>query len=216
MVNDGDKCKNGTSSNLICSLSFKSILMTQEEEDFSEDEAGVEYMLGFACSPAKGPASLLRHQFPSKMGGRPVRRFESVHNQQVHVNVNGIERDPFPPFSFLQAWLDPVHLPTRDQLTCQATGQPLKFLLQVSAIARAAHAQPLRICTHAQRINSCIHMDAHTRTRIPTHTLARCLHECICKPMHERTHVCTHSHAHTHARTHACTHMMRKPATNNS
>ncbi len=30
-----------------------------------------------------------------------------------------------------QAWLDPVHLPSRAQLTCPVTGDPLRFLLQV-------------------------------------------------------------------------------------
>jgi hypothetical protein len=31
----------------------------------------------------------------------------------------------------VQAWLDPVNLPTQAQLTCPVTGQVLKFLLQV-------------------------------------------------------------------------------------
>ena len=30
-----------------------------------------------------------------------------------------------------QAWLDPVNLPTQQQLTCGVTGQVMKFLLQV-------------------------------------------------------------------------------------
>lgn len=30
-----------------------------------------------------------------------------------------------------QAWLDPVHLPTKAQLACAASGEPLRFLLQV-------------------------------------------------------------------------------------
>ncbi len=32
----------------------------------------------------------------------------------------------------LQAWLDPVHLPSAEQLTCKATGAPMNFLLQAS------------------------------------------------------------------------------------
>jgi len=39
-------------------------------------------------------------------------------------------RPPFPPTT-PQAWLDPVHLPSKPQLTCAATGEPLRFLLQV-------------------------------------------------------------------------------------
>lgn len=30
-----------------------------------------------------------------------------------------------------QAWLDPLHLPTQEQLTCGVTGQAMRFLLQV-------------------------------------------------------------------------------------
>lgn len=31
----------------------------------------------------------------------------------------------------LQAWLDPLHLPTVEQLTCATTGRLMRFLLQV-------------------------------------------------------------------------------------
>lgn len=31
----------------------------------------------------------------------------------------------------MQAWLDPVNLPSKEQLTCKASGKPLSFLLQV-------------------------------------------------------------------------------------
>lgn len=34
---------------------------------------------------------------------------------------------------FAQAWLDPLNLPTREQLTCPHTGQTMHFLLQVYA-----------------------------------------------------------------------------------
>lgn len=58
-------------------------------------------MLGFVDDP-ETPESLLRHRFPSKVGGRP-------------------------------AWLDPLDLPKREQLTCRISGRPLDFLLQVYA-----------------------------------------------------------------------------------
>lgn len=63
-----------------------------------ESEAGLEWLLGFV-EPAK-PSELLRHRFPSKVGGRP-------------------------------AWLDPINLPSQDQLRCKASGKPFNFLLQV-------------------------------------------------------------------------------------
>eukprot|EP00775_Hariotina_reticulata_P005221 gene5221-5458_t len=58
-----------------------------------------DYMLGFLDSPEQA-TDLLRHRFPSKVGGSP-------------------------------AWLDPVHLPTPEQLTCGTTGRLMRFLLQV-------------------------------------------------------------------------------------
>lgn len=67
-----------------------------ESEDEGDD---VVYMLGFVEPPEK-PTDLLRHRFPSKVGGAP-------------------------------AWLDPVNLPTQQQLTCGVSGQIMKFLLQV-------------------------------------------------------------------------------------
>lgn len=70
----------------------------QPESDVEPDE-GCEWLLGFVEPPRKR-TDLLRHRFPSKVGGRP-------------------------------AWLDPLHLPTEEQLTCRVTGQPLDFLLQV-------------------------------------------------------------------------------------
>ncbi|KAG2454853.1 hypothetical protein HYH02_000685 [Chlamydomonas schloesseri] len=71
----------------------------QVEEDEEPDE--IQWNLGFVEEPEK-PLLLLRHRFPSKVGGRP-------------------------------AWLDPVRLPSRDMLTCKASGKPLDFLLQVYA-----------------------------------------------------------------------------------
>lgn len=66
-----------------------------------ESEEGCDWLLGFVEPPRKR-ADLLRHRFPSKVGGRP-------------------------------AWLDPLHLPTPEQLTCRVSGKPLDFLLQVYA-----------------------------------------------------------------------------------
>lgn len=37
----------------------------------------------------------------------------------------------------MQAWLDPVHLPSAEQLKCKASGKPLDFLLQVQAHSHA-------------------------------------------------------------------------------
>jgi pre-rRNA-processing protein TSR4 len=64
-----------------------------------ENEVDLEWLLGFV-DPPRHASDLLRHRFPSKVGGRP-------------------------------AWLDPLHLPTRDQLTCPATGHLMQFLIQV-------------------------------------------------------------------------------------
>eukprot|EP00873_Tetraselmis_striata_P006902 jgi/Tetstr1/427166/TSEL_017354.t1 len=72
-----------------------------EVEEEEEEEEEDEWMLGFV-ELAEDAADLLRHRFPSKLGGRP-------------------------------AWLDPLRLPSPEQLTCGATGRPLDFLLQVYA-----------------------------------------------------------------------------------
>ena len=89
------------------------------DSEGEEDEC--EWLLGFVEPPRKR-ADLLRHRFPSKVGGRP-------------------------------AWLDPLHLPTEEQLTCRVTGKPLDFLLQArcpSAAAASAAAvqggQPMLAC----------------------------------------------------------------------
>ncbi|KAL4421136.1 hypothetical protein ABPG77_001531 [Micractinium sp. CCAP 211/92] len=71
------------------------------DESDVESEEGCEWLLGFV-EPPRRRADLLRHRFPSKVGGRP-------------------------------AWLDPLHLPTQEQLTCRVSGKPLEFLLQVYA-----------------------------------------------------------------------------------
>ncbi|KAI3431726.1 hypothetical protein D9Q98_004768 [Chlorella vulgaris] len=69
--------------------------------DAESEEERCEWLLGFVQPPRKR-TDLLRHRFPSKVGGRP-------------------------------AWLDPLHLPTEEQLTCRVTGKPLNYLLQVYA-----------------------------------------------------------------------------------
>jgi hypothetical protein len=46
------------------------------EDEFSDEEEGLNYMLGFVelhRPIVKGQIAFLRHQFPSKLGGRPVR-----------------------------------------------------------------------------------------------------------------------------------------------
>lgn len=78
------------------------------DSDSEEEEFVGEWNLGFVEPPQK-PTDLLRHRFPSKVGGRP-------------------------------AWLDPLHLPTPDQLTCKATGKQLQFLLQVRREAGGGRA----------------------------------------------------------------------------
>ena len=67
----------------------------------SEEEEDIEWLLGFV-EPPLDKTDLLRHRFPSKVGGRP-------------------------------AWLDPVHLPSIEDLTCASNGKLVKFLLQVYA-----------------------------------------------------------------------------------
>lgn len=77
--------------------------MAENIRDIESDEESdlqLEWLLGFA-EPAQNATEILRHNFPSKIGGRP-------------------------------AWLEPVHLPTKNQLTCKPTGEQLQFLLQAS------------------------------------------------------------------------------------
>lgn len=60
-----------------------------------------QWLLGF-CDEPESEHSLLRHHFPSKVGGRP-------------------------------AWLNPLELPSAEQLQCAITRKPLDFLLQIYA-----------------------------------------------------------------------------------
>lgn len=74
---------------------------TRPAEDSSdEEEEERTWLLGFV-EPPLSEHSLLRHRFPSKLGGRP-------------------------------AWLDPVRLPSPEQLTGPDGKEPLSFLLQAS------------------------------------------------------------------------------------
>jgi pre-rRNA-processing protein TSR4 len=85
-------------------------LQQKEADSDVESEEASEWLLGFVEPPRKR-TDLLRHRFPSKVGGRP-------------------------------AWLDPLYLPTEEQLTCRVTGKPLDFLLQVpsrAATRRVVH-----------------------------------------------------------------------------
>lgn len=86
-----------------------------EDQQASDDESAgeeFEWLLGFV-EPPERPADLLRHRFPSKVGGRP-------------------------------AWLDPLHLPTPQQLACRVTGKPMDFLLQVRASNAAGRHVPVQ------------------------------------------------------------------------
>lgn len=58
-----------------------------------------------------------------------------------------------PPPKTKQAWLDPVHLPSRAQLTCGASGEPLRFLLQVRP--RRGRAAPA-LCAQSRAAPSCV------------------------------------------------------------
>ena len=88
-------------SKLVLLITTSQTHMAQKEPFESESDSDDEedWMLGFAEPPIKN-TDLLRHRFPSKIGGRP-------------------------------AWLDPLHLPRREQLTCSVTGKLMNFLLQV-------------------------------------------------------------------------------------
>ena len=96
---------------------FKSFLkeMSRSGDDSeADDEIELEWLLGFV-DPPRHACDLLRHRFPSKVGGRP-------------------------------AWLDPVHLPSLDQLTCPDTGRIMQFLIQVSITPPTPH--PHYFCFH--------------------------------------------------------------------
>ena len=70
-------------------------------DDLEDLEDDLHWVLGFP-EPALHPSDLLRHVFPSKVGGRP-------------------------------AWLDPVRLPSAEELRCPVDGSTMRFLLQVYA-----------------------------------------------------------------------------------
>ena len=107
-----------------------------DSEDGSEAGEECEWLLGFVEPPRKR-TDLLRHRFPSKVGGRP-------------------------------AWLDPLHLPTEEQLTCRVTGRPLDFLLQVCGgstallwvVVAAQGACDRCCCRCCCRCRCCLHLAA--------------------------------------------------------
>lgn len=87
-------------------LTEKTMQGENMEEFSSDDDSNCEdvtskWLLGFIEPPLR-QTDLLRHRFPSKVGGRP-------------------------------AWLDPIHLPTIEMLSCPKSDGIMKFLLQVYA-----------------------------------------------------------------------------------
>ncbi len=94
------------------------------DEDFDEDEGEGEptsgTLLGFLEPPPQTP--LVSSQFPSKVGGRPVRRARLVASRACSDNS---------PLISLQAWLNRRDLPKSKM--CARCGKPLRFLLQVYA-----------------------------------------------------------------------------------
>lgn len=120
-----------------------------------ESEEGCDWLLGFVEPPRKR-ADLLRHRFPSKVGGRP-------------------------------AWLDPLHLPTPEQLTCRVSGKPLDFLLQVgSGTAAQGRRKPKRrpaallLSTSAAALPGC-EEEAQLSRRSAAHAL------CVSQPYPPRS-----------------------------
>ena len=74
-----------------------------DDDDVEEDDNDEEAVSLGFARPPDEPAKLLRNHFPSKLGGPP-------------------------------AWLDPVCLPLEsDELRCEASGERLRFLLQLYA-----------------------------------------------------------------------------------
>ena len=69
------------------------------EDDLDDLDDDLHWVLGFP-EPALHPCDLLRHAFPSKVGGRP-------------------------------AWMDPVRLPSADELRCSVAGTLMGFPHQV-------------------------------------------------------------------------------------
>ena len=65
-----------------------------------------------------GRLSQALHRTPQILQQRPVA------SQQYATSAD-------PTCDFTQAWLDPLHLPTRKQLSCPVTGQAMQFLLQI-------------------------------------------------------------------------------------
>ena len=76
----------------------------EDDDDEGEEDVFAEEEVSLGFArPPEDPGALLRNRFPSKLGGKP-------------------------------AWLDPVQLPLEsDELRCGASGEPMRFLLQLYA-----------------------------------------------------------------------------------
>ena len=59
------------------------------------------------------------------------RRLCSIHAKLLGINRPCVRSQTCTQVGGRPAWLDPLHLPSADQLTCRVTGKPLEFLLQV-------------------------------------------------------------------------------------
>lgn len=115
----------------------------------------LQWLLGFVEEAE--PAALLRHRFPSKAGGRPVRASFLGFDLSSSVRMSRLQATPtvlplMACHTAAQAWLNPVHLPTAEQLTCNITSKPLDFLLQASS----ADDEPLAWtqCMHGSAASS--------------------------------------------------------------
>jgi pre-rRNA-processing protein TSR4 len=102
------------------------------DSDDDDEEEEAEVTLGVLSKP-KHPGLLLRHLFPSKAGGIPVRAPTRDKFQQfiffctVAVLMPGL-------CWLVQAWLDPVNLPSGKSSCCGFCGEPLQFVLQVISL----------------------------------------------------------------------------------
>lgn len=92
--------------------------------DFSddEDEELLPVTLGFLEKP-KNRWSLARQLFPSKAGGVPVRLKSKF---SLFRGIFLMKTLSF--FFLIQAWLDPVSLPSGKSCLCDICGEPLQFL----------------------------------------------------------------------------------------
>ena len=94
----------------------------------------LQWLLGFLEEP-DDVKSLLRHTFPSKVGGRPVCPTSTADMAPYACSQTSIYDCLIKQRSELlmrvQAWLDPVAIPPQNALISRPSGRPLNFLLQV-------------------------------------------------------------------------------------